>query len=244
MPLCKMGDVNSKPLQRLKGFSLIEILISLVIISLTAVNITGLQNKIAQQQRDNIVHAAVLLVATEKIEEALSLETVSQLNAMNNASETISHNTIGDISIHWQVTDVENDVFDSEELKQISLRVSWLGKTAQTQSFTYTSQVNFGTLLSTTSTQEQISEIEDISSIITSAINSNEIIFFEENTSYQAGSFVIFDSYLYQATQAYQPGDDWPHYELGTVDLGDGWQSFGPIDNPELANIENLATIF
>ena len=235
------------PIKR-KGFSLIEVLVSLVIISLTAVNITGLQNKIAQQQRDNISHAAALSMAIEKMEEALSFTTVDKLMAMNNVSETVIHDTIGELTIRWQVTDVEEDSLLTDDFKRISLTITWLGRAAQTQSFTYSSQVNFGTLLSTASTFEQITEIEQISGIIVSALNNSDVIYFEANTSYRAGTFVIFDSYLYQATQDYQLGDELPHTarnsESGSIELGEGWQSFGPISNSELANIEGLATIF
>ena len=236
--------MSSKPC----GFSLIEILVSLVIVSLTAVNITGLQNKISQQQRDNISHAAVLSIATEKMEEALSLGTIDELIARNNISETVINDTIGELTIKWQVTDVEEINSLVDNFKQITLTISWIGQAAQTQTFTYSSQVNFGTLLSTASTLEDVTDIEQRSSIIVSALNNKEVIYFETNTSYQAGSFVIFDSYLYQATKDYLVGDELPHFarnsESGILEQGEGWQSFGSINNPELANIEGLATIF
>ena len=235
------------PLQT-KGFSLVEILISLIIISLAAVNITGLQNKIAQQQRDNIGHAEVISLATEKMERALSFENAEQLMAMNNLSETLTHPVIGEMSLNWQVDTPEQENTMEDDIKAITLTISWVNHASQNQSFTYSSYLNYGSLFSTVSAPEKITEIEQTSSIIVSALNSNQVIYFEPTMNYQTGSFVIFDSYLYQATADHIAGDAYPHSvrdpESDMIELGEGWQSFGPINNIELANIEGLATLF
>ena len=229
-----------------KGFSLVEILISLIIISLAAVNITGLQNKIAQQQRDNIGHAEVVSLATEKMERALSFESVEQLMVMNNISETLIHPIIGEMSLNWKVDTLDQEIAD--DIKAITLTLSWVNHASQSQSFTYSSHINYGSLLSTVSTPEKIMEIEQTSNIIVSALNNNKVIYFEPNMNYQMGSFVIFDSYLYQATVEHIAGGAYPHsgkdLDSGMVELGEGWQSLGPINNIELANIEGLATLF
>ena len=231
-----------------RGFSLVEILISLIIISLAAVNITGLQNKIAQQQRDNISHAEVVSLATKKMERALSFESAEGLMAMNNISETLSHPVIGEMNVSWQVGSLEQENAIVDDIKEITLTISWLNQASQKQLFVYSSYINYGLLLSNASTLESITEIEQTSSIIVSALNNNQVIYFEPTMNYQTGSFVIFDSYLYQATADHSAGGIYPHSgidsESGVVEVGEGWQSLGPINNIELAKLDGLATLF
>ena len=231
-----------------KGFSLVEILVSLIIVSLAAVNITGLQKKIAEQQRNNIAHAAVLSIATKKMETALSFETVDQLILMNNVSEILTDDVIGEITIDWQVINMDEMNSLMGDFKKIILTISWVNESTQTQSFNYSSEINLGSLLSIASTLDSASKIEQVSSIIPSTLNTNEVIYFEPNMNYKAGAFVIFDSYLYQTTRSYVAGDEPPHSGLdpdsGLIEIGEGWQSFGLVNNPELANMVGLSTEF
>lgn len=161
-------------LSKQKGFSLIEVLISLIIISLAAVNITGLQNKIAEQQRDNIIHATVITIAKREMENLLSLEDVDDLMAMHDVSITLTEDTVTELIMHWEVTNVDGFIGDLSEknnnFKQVTLIISWLNGAAEKQSFTYTSDINFGSLLSSAYSIEKIAKIEQTPSIIVSTL--------------------------------------------------------------------------
>jgi len=59
-----------------QGFSLVEILISLFIVSIASVSVYGLQKMVIEQNRNNVAHSAELELSTEKMADVLKLESL------------------------------------------------------------------------------------------------------------------------------------------------------------------------
>lgn len=238
-------------LLKIQGFSLIEVLISLMVVSLTAVNITGLQKKILDQQRNNIAHSAVISMVTQKMEKILVLRSIDDLMAMDNTSEKnvqVGHTRF---NIDWNVNAVDSKLNAGVDFKEVEMDISWVDAVGVTQNFKHAEQVNLTLLLSGTSNN---SATDTLAGIVASTLQTNEVIYFEPKMSYQKGSFVIHDSYLYQATAIHSAGNEHPRTIIDPstgISFGnDGWESHGRIDNPALishsplvGNTE-LATLF
>ena len=225
-----------------QGFSLIEVLVSLVVVSLAAVNMTGLQRKIAEQQGNNIMHSYVISLAIRKMEAVLSLGDVDDLIGLNNASETLVENN-KELMLHWHVSSIDNGVDLGEQFKKVEMDIVWADTQGEEQTFHYSRQINVGLL---SSLNEQNTELAN--EIIVSALNTNEVIHFDPTMNYQEDSFVIYDGYLYKALATQIAGGDLPHLtnysESGLWVDGNGWQGYGRIDNPKLAETEHLRTQF
>lgn len=228
-----------------KGFSVIEILVSLIVVTLAAVNMTGLQKKISEQQRNNIAHSAVIGLATEKMEGVLSLTSSQSLISMHGVSETDIKMGNVDLSLLWSINDVDEDMNAGTDLKEVTLDVAWVDAVGGSQQFSYSEHVNLALLLSGASDDEIT---DQLAGIIASTLETNEVIYFEPKMGYKKGSFVIYDSYLYEATSVHSVGNGHPRTvtdpETGIESGSDGWKSYGRIDNPELANNPDLATLF
>lgn len=240
-------------MQIYKGFSLIEILVALFVVSLTAVNITGLQKLVADEQRDNLSRSLILSMATEKMEGVLSMEEVDDLDAINEGElpevVQIGHTTA---EISWAVSDVSAIYNANGDFREVTMDISWLDAKEDKKTFSYSELVNLDLLLAGASSDEIVDPLADI---VVSTLNTNDVIYFEPKMGYKNGSFVIHDSYLYQATQVHDVGNGSireldapaaPKDENGNDIIGEnnGWYSYGPIDNEELANNEDLATLF
>ena len=193
-----------------------------------------------------MTHSAVISIATTKMEEVLTLTNIDSLMAMNNLSETVGEGD--ELVIHWNVTTVDNTVDVNDEFKNVVMDISWDNAEGIKQNFTYSEQINLAPLLPEVLDDVDGTSLVSSSNIITSALNTNEVIYFEPNMNYQEGAFVIYDSYLYKATEPYVVGNDYPHLikdpDSGVINDGHGWQSYGPIDNPKLADENNLSTQF
>ena len=191
-----------------KGFSLIEILVALVVVSLTAVNVTALQKKVSDQQRDNIAHSSVISMATEKMEKVLAMTSIEDLVAKDSTSETdvVGHTNF---NVAWSVDTVASDLNAGDSFKEVGMDISWLDARGNTQNFTHSVHVNLALLLSGASGDE-ISD--QLAGIIASELNTNEVIYFEPKMGYKKGAFVIHDSYLYEATSVHSVGNGHPAY--------------------------------
>ena len=230
---------------KIKGFSLIEILVSLIIVSLTAVNMAGLQKKIADQQRDNLARAAIVSLVTEKMEKVFSMVNIDQLMAMHNISETNLQLGNTEFAILWSVEEVEASFNHGGDFKDVVMDISWDNAAKEPQHFIHSQQINLALLIS----GELESEVNyQLAGIIASSLKAAEMIYFEPKVEYKKGAFVIHDSYLYQATAGYSVGDAYPHtiidLETGITTGSEGWQSYGIIDNPELESNNDLAVLF
>lgn len=230
---------------KIKGFSLIEILVSLIIVSLTALNMTGLQKKIADQQRDNLARAAIISLVTEKIEKLLSMVNLAQLIAMHNTSETNLQLGNTEFAIHWSVEEADTSFNHGGDFKDVIMDISWVNAATETQHFIHSQQINLALLISG---EPELEASYQLAGIIASSLNTPEMIYFDPKVEYNKGAFVIHDSYLYQATASYSVESAYPHTIInsgtGIVTSSDGWQSYGMIDNPELENNNDLGVLF
>jgi len=227
-------------LLKAKGFTFIEILVSLIVISLTAVSISGLQIKVAAQQGNNIAHASAISMATAKIEQMISILEPDDLIALHNTSETNMYISNTAFSILWSISDVTSEHNAGGDFKQVNMDITWQNNEGNLQRFIHSQQINLSLLLS--------SSDKLFPTVITTNLSSDEIIYFDPNIEYKEGAFVIYDSYLYQATSDYSIGNDAPQVVTDpNTDLfinHDGWQSYGQIDDADLINNSNLAALF
>lgn len=236
---------NNKNKPQNTGFSLIEILIALIVVSLTTVNITGLQKKVTEQQRDNIARTAMMSLVTGKMEQVLSIADINQLSDLHDVPETNIDIANTKFSISWAIADVVAGFDHGGDFKQVMMDVSWLNAQGEVEDFTHAQQVNL-TLL--TSETNNASSTNPYAPTIASSIGLNEFIYFQPKLEYQQGSFVIHDSYLYQASADYAMDLEHPHLvtdpDTGIISASEGWIGFGVIDDPALASHDDLAVLF
>jgi len=229
---------------KISAFSLVEILIALIVVSLTAVNMHGLQNKVAQQQRQNIAHALALSIATEKMEKLLSLNNTSELN---NISEFNSpENTQAEYSINWNIKTIGEEYAAGDNFKEVALTMNWLNAQGGHQIFKHSQQVSFNPVISNQTESDHYGQLPNL---IVSSLTNHEMIYFEENKNYKKGDFVISDSYLYQATGNYSAlKGSKPSImvdpETGNQISAEGWLSYGQVNNQNLSNNSDLAVLF
>lgn len=228
-----------------EGFSLIEVLVSLVVISLTALNLAVIQKKVSDQQRDNITHSYVISLATEKMEEVLSMTSVADLIAKDSTAETgfvVGHTSF---NILWRVDTYSSPINVGIDLKEVAMDISWIDATGNTQYFTYSRYVNLALILSGASGDKNSNQS---AAIIASELATTEVLYFEPHTGYKEGAFVIHNSYLYEATSDHSGGNGYPRIitdsSSGNQTTSDGWLSYGRIDNPDLVNNSDLSTLF
>ena len=225
---------------KVKGFTFIEILMSLIVVSLTAVSISGLQIKVAEQQGNNIAHASAISMATAKVEQMISLLDPDDLIALHNSSEANVQVANTEFSILWNISNVASEYNAGDDFKQIKMDISWVNNEGNVQYYKHLQQINLGSLLSSADTL--------FPTIVTTNISSDQIIYFDPNIEYKEGAFTIYDSYLYQATSDYSIGNDVPQTTIdpdtGLFISNSGWQSYGQIDDANLLNNSNLASLF
>jgi Tfp pilus assembly protein PilV len=220
-----------------KGFSLVEILVSLFVVSMTAVNITGLQQMVNGQNRDNFIHNAVLRLATAKMEEALQRDSLAELD---NAQEMVTEEaTNTELTLKWSIATPAALYSAGDNLRDVELQVAWNDSTEQQQIFSYREQVNLVGLLN-----QNGSSASQEAAIKESFIETNDVIYFEPKMGYKKGAFVIYNSELFEAIAVHSAGNGHPRDVDNPAVVADGWKSYGLIDNPALADNEDLATLF
>jgi prepilin-type N-terminal cleavage/methylation domain-containing protein len=228
-----------------QGFSLIEVLISLLVVSMMAVGITGLQQKVSAQQANNIAHATAISMMTLEMEEILGINYIEQLLALNDRIETDLQGANTTFSILIEIKDVMEDFNAGGDFKDVILTISWLDNQGNQNEFTHSRTINAALLLSNGSENKNESSF---STRITSILVTDKIIYFDPNKSYKSGDFVIHDSYLYQATSNFLVHGEAPYIvsinSENKAIANDGWTSIGQIDDPELKNNEHLASLF
>jgi len=227
------------------GFSLIEVLISLLIISMMSLGITGLQQKLSEQQANNIAHASAIAMITMKMEEILGVTYIEQLLAFNNRNETDLLGANTTFSILTEIKEVADDFNAGGDFKEVKLTIDWLDNQGSQNEFTHSQTINAALLLSN---QSDDTTESSFSKLITSTLVTNKIIYFDPNKSYKSGDFVIHDSYLYQATSNFLANGEAPYITSTTNEnqaiANAGWTSHGQIDDPELKNNSHLASLF
>lgn len=221
-----------------KGFSLVEILVSLLVVSLAAANVSGLQQIVGEQNRNNVAHTAVIELATDKMEEVLKSQSIDAVDLLNGTTGTT---TLGlaetKFNYQWLITGLGSTVGDS--LREVTLQITWDDAKGDLQTFTYSEQVNLNMELKGGAAWEPTPPLD----IIISLLETNDVIYFEPKMGYKKGSFVIYNSELYEATSVHSVGNGHPR-DVDDPNVDTGWKSYGPINNPELANNPDLATLF
>jgi len=104
------------------GFSLVEILVALFVVSLTAANISVLQKMVSDQSRDNLHHAAVIAFVSETVEEIMQYDDVQQIDNLNNT--VLTHDERGtSFALNLSIATIPGT--SSTELRDITITVTW-----------------------------------------------------------------------------------------------------------------------
>ena len=226
-------------LTKKSGFSLVEILVSLLVVSLAAVNISGLQKMVGEQSRDNFTHSAVLALATEKMEEVLESEAVTDIDALHNSEESL---TLGftTFDLHWAVTALSSTLNAGADIRDVALQVSWNDAQGDLKSVTYSEQVNLALPFNTAGAGPAPSTV--------SVIGKYDVLYFEPKMGYKRDAYVIYNDQLFQATAVHQLGNGDTIRDVippintdGTVNSG--WANLGPVDNPALLDLFDCSLV-
>ena len=227
--------------QTSKGFSLVEVLVSLVVVCIAAASITGLQQMVGKQNRDNFVHSAVLKLATEKMEEVLQYDLVADIEKLSERPpQKITEEQTGtELILRWDVV-TPDPVYDAgTDLRDVKLQIDWLDSKGDPLTFTYSELINLTRLL-----DQNGDPAAAEAAIIESFLKTNDVIYFEPKMGYKKGSFVIYNSELFEATAVHDVGNGHPRDVDNPSAVADGWKSYGSIDNPALVDNKELATLF
>lgn len=220
------------------GFSLLEILVSLFVVSMTATQIASLQKLISEQSRDHSLHVSVLQIASEKMEEVLQYDDVSELNHLVDLGEIQHSTSLTNFTLKWEVSNSASMYDADEDLRSVSLHLDWVDSQGEPQRFIYSKAINGASLLNA---KNRLADLE--AAIIESFIATNDVLYFDAKSDYKTNSFIIYNSELFSVTSA----DDAQYSSPRSVDrpneVAEGWQSYGLINNPALANIDGLVTL-
>lgn len=226
-------------LEKSRGFSLIEILISLFVVSFTAANISGLQILLNEQNRENTLHSLVQQLATEKIEEILQYASVNDLDSLPGLGSINVTRQFTDFTLNWDVSVPPINFEAPESVRKIALHIHWLDTKGGEKNYTYSQFVNLAQLHTLNTS---LADME--AAIIESFLATNEVIYFENKMPYKAGAFVIYNSELFEATSSHLAGNGAPRNSQNANEINDGWTSHGLINNPVLTGNEKLTTLY
>ncbi|PKG40632.1 type IV pilus modification PilV family protein [Psychromonas sp. Urea-02u-13] len=230
------------------GFSLVEILVSLFVVSIAAVNISGLQKLVGDQNRDNFSHTAVVELATEKFAEVMELQTIAEVDKLDdtNTPEAI---TIGNTSfgLLWSVEPVTGG---GDDIRTVELSITWSDAIGADQTFMYSEQISLAMLLDAYGENTG----DGFENTIDNLLKTNKVGYFEANMGYKNDAYVIYNSQIFHSTAVHSVGNggddarsiDPPIFyangsgqqsgeRISTV--SDGWENLGRIDNAELASL-------
>jgi len=217
-----------------QGFSLVEILVSLLVVSLTAVNITGLQKLIVEQNRDNVAHTEVITLANRKMNELLTYDNITEIDGLADLSLAPQTPGMTSFDLAWEVTSLDLADAAGEDIRNIKLQIDWDDSKGDKRSYIHSEQVNLALLLSPYDEQPTVE----------SSLKSNDLIYFEPKIGYKKGAFVIYNSELFQATTGFSVGNGHPRDVNNPETISNGWKSYGSINNAELAKNPDLAELF
>jgi len=214
------------------GFSLVEILVSLFIVSITAVNISGLQKVVGQQTRDNFTHALVVQFVSEKFEEVMQYDQLHYLLALNGTGANFSSQGT-DFYFKWAIAHLEG-VPSSSPIRTASLTITWLDSHAITQTYSHSKHVSLALL------REEVAG-GHFEHTVPNLLETDKVSYFEAKMGYKMGAYVIYDSQLFQATEVHDVGNGAARHLLPPITQGgvvsEGWDKLGRIDNKELARL-------
>lgn len=213
------------------GFSLVEILVSLFIVSLTAVNITSLQKMIVEQNRDNVAHTQVIELANNKINELLTYQNIADIDGQGNVSLASQKPSMTVFNLAWRVASLNASEEAGADIRNVTLQISWDDAKGQQRQYVYAKQVNLASLLRPSSDNRTSRE----AAIIESFLETDDVIYFEPKMRYKKGAFVIYNSELFEAKKVFFAGNAHPRDVANPSTASEDWENHGAIDNPELA---------
>ncbi|MCP4321838.1 MAG: prepilin-type N-terminal cleavage/methylation domain-containing protein [Alteromonadales bacterium] len=213
------------------GFSLVEILVSLFVVSLAAVNISGLQKLVGDQNRDNFAHTAVVALATEKFEELMQYKTIAHIDLLTGAEPTDVVVANSTFSLDWTVSTVTGA---GDDIRDVKLEITWLDATDTAQTFTYSEQISLVML-------QKGGSGGDWNYIIPNLLGTNKVNYFESKVGYKKDAYVIYNSQLFHATSVHSVGNGKQRNIDAPIDsdgnISTGWENLGQINNAELADL-------
>lgn len=213
------------------GYSLIEILVSLLIVSVAAVNISGLQKVVCDQSRDNFSQSALLDFVSEQIESLTQYDNMQDLDNLDGySSQYVASNT--HFEWRWDISTVAGVASDAP-IREVAIIVTWLDATGVQQTFKYEQQLSFSLLLKGAGGMDMGAEP---SRFVTNLLGSNKVGYFNANIAYADEAYVIYDSHLFQASKDHFSKNMPPPSDV-TGNINDGWLQLGRIDNEQLAQL-------
>jgi Tfp pilus assembly protein PilV len=224
-----------KKTNNILGFSLVEILVSLFIVSLAAANISGLQKMVGDQIRDNFSHTTIIELVTEKFEEIMQLDNMQDIVDLNGTTSTYTSRGT-QFTLLWRVGLVSGASVSSP-IREIEVAISWPDATGAAQTFRYSEQITLAMLLKGGG---QVVE-SDFLTMSPNLLETNNVNYFEPKIGYKKDAYVIYDSQLFLATSVHSVGNGQqrevalPMNSEGTV--SNGWERLGRVDNAELASL-------
>jgi prepilin-type N-terminal cleavage/methylation domain-containing protein len=207
------------------GFSLVEILVSLLVVSLTAVNITGLQQLIIEQNRDNVAHTEVIALANQKMNELLSYDNVASLDALVGISLPMETPGLTTFNLEWGVS---SDLAEGDSIRTVTLQIKWEDSKGDELTYRYSEKINLA---------------QSKAIIVESVLKANDFIYYEPKMGYKIGAFVVYNSELFKAINSVSAsGTNNP--ESTPDNTPEDWESYGSINNTDLADNTDLAALF
>jgi Tfp pilus assembly protein PilV len=224
-----------KETNHILGFSLVEILVSLFVVSLAAVNISGLQKMVGDQIRDNFSHTVIIELVTEKFEQVMQADNMQDIIDLNGATSTFtSRGTL--FTLLWRVGMVSGASATSP-IREIEVAITWPDATGAAQTFKYSEQISLAMLLKGAGGADE----NNFSTLIPNLLETNDVNYFDPKMGYKKDAYILYDSQLFLATSVHSVGNglqrdiDPPINTEGVV--SGGWERLGRIDNVELANL-------
>lgn len=202
------------------GFSLIEILVSLFVVCLAAVNIVGLQKMVNEQNRDNFYHSAALTIVEQYFETFLQSGSESDLVTVIDSSLS-EENQSPIFTLLWGYSGL------TYGLTKITLTVSWTDTSGSSQSITYSNIMSESLFL------ENVNG--GIDHLIANSLNTNQVSYFDTTTVCKEDGYVIYDSQLFQATADHYTEHIAPINSEGVV--SSGWELKGDVNDESLASL-------
>jgi len=213
------------------GFSLVEILVSLFVVSLAAVNIAGLQKVVGDQSRDNFYHTAVLDLVSEKLEQVMQYDAMQDITDLDGTTET--YKNLGNaFELSWAITSVVG-ASTLSAIREVAITVTWLDSVGTKQTFTHSEQISFFML--SEGSDENKNNL--LSYPIVNLLGTNKVNYFEPKMGYQKDAYIIYDSQLFQASSAHPISDANPPPIDNADIVATGWKLLGRIDDQNLASL-------
>lgn len=217
------------------GFSLVEILISLLVVSLAAVNISGLQKMVADQNRDNFSHTSVIEIVTERLEEVMQVDDMQDIVDLD--GDVLTYTSRGtEFTLTWDIQLVSG-ASSTSPVRDVEVAVGWLDAKGDAQTFTYSRVISLPMLLEGAGGQGG----EEFSSLIPNLLNTNTVDYFQSKKGYKKGAYVIYNSQLFEATSVHSVGNGQQRDVTPPIDtdgvVASGWLDLGRIDNADLAQL-------